>query len=299
MPNYVEGYLYTLDVTKNLSYRTIAAYKSDLRGFFNYLGGREIENSIIMEYIHNLIYDKKIRRNSVIRKIATLKLFIEYLYDNNYIEENYMEKQKYNYKKEKRLPRTISIKNVSSILKSLEDKVTDAKSEYASWMAKRNLALFDLIISTGIRISEASEIKTEDIFLSDHTVLIHGKGKKQRMIYISCDKTWKNIIDWLSIREEVNNDYLFLNKYYEKLGIHGIEYIYKRIVNSINACKHSTPHWLRHTFATNLLSNGADLRSVQELLGHANIATTELYTEVSAVRKKMVLDKYNYRNDIK
>lgn len=140
----------------------------------------------------------------------------------------------------------------------------------------------------------------DDIIESEKILLIHGKGRKQRLIYISCDETWNNLNKWLNIRKEmdISTDKLFVNRSGNQLGIHGIEYIYKRIKENAGINPSSTPHYLRHTFATNLLSNGADLRSVQELSGHSSVAITEIYTEITTQRKKEVLDKYNFRNTL-
>lgn len=130
--------------------------------------------------------------------------------------------------------------------------------------------------------------------------LVHGKGRKQRLIYISCLQTWSNLSRWMKLRKTLitQTDKLFVNRYGNQLGIHGIEYIYQTAAAAADLSGHSTPHYLRHTFATNLLANGADLRSVQEILGHASVSTTEIYTEVTAKRKKQVLTRYNYRNKL-
>ena len=105
-------------------------------------------------------------------------------------------------------------------------------------------------------------------------------------------------MQWLKIRQRLfaGIEKVFVNRYGNQLGIHGIEYIYNRLKKEAGINIRSTPHYLRHTFATNLLANGADLRSVQEILGHSSVSTTERYTEVTTKRKKQVLDKYNYRN---
>ena len=176
----------------------------------------------------------------------------------------------------------------------------EAQSPYAIWKLTRNFALVDILISTGIRIAEASEISLSDIIISEHVILIHGKGKKQRLIYISCPQTWANLKSWLKLRETraTQTDKVFVNRYGNQLSIHGIEYIYKTLTISAEVSIHSTPHYLRHTFATNLLANGADLRSVQEILGHSSVSTTEIYTEVSTQRKKQVMNRFNYRNKL-
>ena len=154
------------------------------------------------------------------------------------------------------------------------------------------------MISTGIRIGEAAAITLEDIVTSERTVLIHGKGRKQRMLYISSPVTWKRIVTLMRERKGDGDKHLFVNRNGKAIGIHGIEYIYAKYVKKAGVNPLSTPHYLRHTFATNLLANGADLRSVQEILGHASVATTQIYTEVTTKRKKQVLNKFNYRNKL-
>ena len=160
--------------------------------------------------------------------------------------------------------------------------------------------MIDILISTGIRVAEASAISINDIAMTERVILIHGKGRKQRLIYISCQETWDNLKDWIKLRKSMNlpTDKLFLNRSGKQLSIHGIEYIFNSARDFCGINSNATPHYLRHTFATNLLANGADLRSVQEILGHSSVSTTEIYTEVTVERKKQVLKKYNYRNKI-
>lgn len=295
----VEEYLSLMQSTKNLSNKTITAYRSDLNDFVAQAGDVYKENAIL-DYIQYLMHIRKLKDSSIQRKLIVLKMYFEYLSEKGLTDQNYFKKRVFHFKKEKRLPKTLTVKDVSKLLKTLEKESSDSKSSYSSWKAARNLALMDILISTGIRIAEASEISLTDIITSDHMILIHGKGRKQRLIYISCSQTWINLTKWLKMRstKEVHTDKVFVNRYGNQLGIHGIEYIYQQVSMMAGLKVHSTPHYLRHTFATNLLANGADLRSVQEILGHASISTTEIYTEVTTKRKKQVMNKFNFRNNL-
>lgn len=296
----VNEFLLLIQSTKNLSDKTISAYRSDLKSFVCYYQGEELSNQTVVKYVQHLSLDQKLKDATIHRKLVVLKMYFSFLHQKQYIPQNYYQAQHFRFKMEKRLPKTLPTKDVSKLLTSLSQQVASASSRFSQWKTARNLALIDVLISTGIRIAEASEISMSDIIASDRVILIHGKGRKQRLIYISCHQTWRNLSQWLKLRKTmtVHTDKVFVNRYGNQLGIHGIEYIYHNatIVAGLNG--HSTPHYLRHTFATNLLANGADLRSVQEILGHASVSTTEIYTEVTAKRKKQVLTRYNYRNKL-
>lgn len=286
--------------TKNLSEKTIVAYKSDLNDFNTFVNNHELNNQTILQYIQELTITRRLKDTTINRKLIVLKMFFEYLHSKNYIENNYFSSQQFKFKKEKKLPKTLAIKDTSKLLSFVTNQFINANSDFEKWKTSRNLALIDILISTGIRIAEAANININDIIWSERVILIHGKGRKQRLIYISCPETWNNITSWMKTRKTrpTNTDMLFVNRYGEPISIHGIEYIYNslKIQSGINI--KSTPHYLRHTFATNLLANGADLRSVQEILGHSSVSTTEIYTEVTTKRKKQVLNKYNYRNKL-
>lgn len=293
-------FLKVMQSTKNLSKKTIAAYTSDLNDFYRFIGSNDLDEDSILRYIQELSQSRKLRDTTINRKLIVLKMFFEYLYTQNHIKLNYFKKHNFKFKKEKKLPKTLAIKETAKLLTCAANKSLVANSDFEKWHSTRNLALIDILISTGIRIAEASNISINDIITAERVILIHGKGRKQRLIYISCPQTWTHLMQWLKMRKTrpTSTEKLFVNRCGKQLSIHGIEYIYKslKLESSINA--NSTPHYLRHTFATNLLANGADLRSVQEILGHSSVATTEIYTEVTAKRKKQVLNKYNYRNKL-
>ena len=192
----------------------------------------------------------------------------------------------------------MSINEVKQLLKCFEIDLS-ILSPFKKIQYIRDAALIDLLVSTGIRIAEASAITFDDIIIHQHTILIHGKGRKQRLIYISSPITWCRITTLLKYQKSLKTTkYLFTNKYNQQISTQAIENIYTKYVKQAKINSKSTPHYLRHTFATYLLSNGADLRSVQEILGHASVATTQIYTEISSKRKKQVLSKYNYRNKL-
>lgn len=299
---YKDLYLYQMKSTKNLSSRSIKAYTSDLNDFFIYLSDnkfKEISSAIVLSYIQYLSDTRRLKDTTISRKIVTLKMYFNYI-EKNYNYKNPFKDLKFKFKKERRLPKTLTIKEIQRLLNSVKDSSESFKTDFQQFENVRDLAILDLLISTGIRIGEACGILLSDIIDSERTILIHGKGRKQRLIYISCGDTWKHLKQWIKIRSHLvlKNSYLFVNKYGSMLSIHSIDNIFKKYRRLSQINPNATPHYLRHTFATNLLSNGADIRSVQEILGHSSISTTEIYTEVSSVRKKKVLSKYNYRNKI-
>ena len=293
--SYLSNFINYLQATKNLSEKTLRAYTSDLKQFLRY------ENNMlqpdICAFISYLNRQLKLKDTSIRRKIITLKNFYNYLLDTEIINSSPFRKLKFRFKQEKKLPKTLTVNEISKILKCFDIDPT-ALSPFTQKEYIRDAALLDLLISTGIRIGEAAALTIDDIILSERTLLIHGKGRKQRLIYISSSQTWDRIKTLIKERKNCNDKHLFVNRYGQPLSIHGIEDIYKKYIKKAQIQTKSTPHYLRHTFATNLLANGADLRSVQEILGHASVATTQIYTEVTTARKKQVLRKFNYRNKL-
>ncbi|MCH5143130.1 MAG: tyrosine-type recombinase/integrase [Clostridiales bacterium] len=292
---YFSNFIDYLKITKNLSPKTLAAYSSDLKQFSNY--EQNILSPDIRAFIAYLTSDLQLKDSSVRRKIITLKNFYGFLVESEIMEVSPFQKLKFRFKQERRLPKTLSIGEVIKLLNCFNDNA-ELRTPFAAREYMRDAALIDLLVSTGIRIGEAAAITLDDIITAERTLLIHGKGRKQRLIYVSSPVTWARISALVKERKRMKGSYLFVNRYDNPISIHGIEDIYKKYARKAQINAKSTPHYLRHTFATNLLANGADLRSVQEILGHASVATTQIYTEVTTNRKKQVLRKYNYRNKI-
>ncbi len=291
----VAGFLNFCKFSKNLGEKTLTAYRSDLELYAKYAAAHS--ESSIMDYISALSANHKTL--TIKRHLASIKQFFKYVYRNNRLENPLLQFE-FKLKTEKTLPRTIPVHSVKKLLDAAEKKRDDPLSPFQTFQTLRNIALLDLLCSTGIRIGEAAAIRLMDIDLRTRIILIHGKGKKERLIYLSCTETVDNLKAWINFRKtlDIDHDYLFVNRNKSPISIHAIEDIFYKYRNLAKINPNATPHYLRHTFATNLLANGADLRAVQEILGHSNISITERYTEVTTTRKIKVLKKFNYRNTL-
>lgn len=298
--NYINQLITQLKITKNLQEKTLKAYSSDITNFLNYINKDTIEQIDILNYINYLFDEKKLKDRSIKRKIISLKIYFNFLEDNSIIKTNPFTKLKFKFKQEKKLPKTLQKNEVKKLLETAYNELNSSKTAYKKFETIRNISLLEILISTGIRIQEASLITLNDISLQEKTIIIHGKGRKERQLFILNKYVLSSLKNWLTIRKtsspKCNN--IFINKYGNPLSIHSIENIFKKYKTLSNINIKATPHYLRHTFATNLLTNGADLRSVQEILGHSSISTTQIYLEISSNRKKQVLQKYNYRNNL-
>lgn len=301
LEKHLNSFIMEMKNTKNLSGKSIKAYYSDILNFIKFISEQNnkiVNSENIIKYIDSLRTIKKLKDSSIKRKIISLKIFTQYLYDFSFINNYPFQRLKFKYKAEHTLPKTLTVEEVKKLLNCIASSFSLTSSSFKIFEGTRDLAIIDLLISTGIRIGEICSIKLDDINITEKTLLIHGKGRKERLLFLSSADTIKNIKKWLDIRSNHLSNYLFINRYGNQLTIHSIEDIFYKYRNLSKINPNSTPHYLRHTFATNLLTNGADIRSVQEILGHSNISTTEIYTEISLNRKQEVLTKFNYRNTL-
>ena len=278
----VDKFLFFLKVELNYSELTIKSYQLDLTDFFGYIESKKINyltitNHDVRGYLKYL--DSCNLKNSTIsRRISTLRTFYNYLVDENIVENNVFHNVK-NPKLEKKLPNYLNYNEMEELLESIDISTTEG-------LEKR--LLIEMFYSTGCRVSEMINVKINDIDFTNKTIRIMGKGSKERIVYFG-DYASKYLDNYLS---KVKCDkYLFTNKKGEKLTTNEVEQIVKDIMKHISIKTHVTPHTLRHTFATHLLNNGADIRTVQELLGHANLSTTGIYTHVSSDRLKDIYFK--------
>ncbi len=268
----------------NYSENTKDDYAFDLKVFEEYLNKKNLNyqnltKENVMSYLKYLD-SLKWKNSSISRNISAIRSFYNYLVDIKYLEFNVFKRIK-NPKIEKKLPNYLSISEVETILESIH---TDDE------IGIRNKCLFELIYATGMRVSEVAEVKLCDIDLENKTIRVTGKGAKMRMTYFG-STTKETLMAYLSVRDNLlksASEYLFVNAKGKPCSRQSIENYINNIMKYSLVNHKISPHTLRHTFATHLLNNGADLRSVQELLGHENLDTTEIYTHVSNARLRSV-----------
>lgn len=278
----VDNFLYFLKKELNYSDYTIKNYQLDLTDFFKYVDKSNID-FLSIENIHVRGYLKyldtcNLKNTTISRRISALRTFYNYLLEKGFVKSNIFLNVK-NPKLEKKLPNYLNYTEIEELLASIDTRTDEG--------LERRL-LIEMFYSTGCRVGEMVNIKISDIDFNSKTIKVMGKGSKERIVYYG-DYASKYLEDYLKNKDK--KGYLFTNKRGEKLTIQEVEYIVRDIMKHISIKTHVTPHTLRHTFATHLLNNGADIRTVQELLGHANLSTTGIYTHVSSDRLKDVYFK--------
>lgn len=253
---------------------TVNSYLSDITIFKEYLSSLKInylkvDKDIIREYL-KVLGNSNYKSSSINRILSSLKNYYDYLEYQHLIEYNPL-KDLNRPKKEKRLPNFINNNDYEEIIKK--------SLERTDFIGRRNTLLLELLYSSGIRISEAINIKIKDINISDKSIRILGKGSKMRIVYFG-EYAKEYLEEYLKVRNS-SLEYLFLNKNNTPLTRRGAEYIISNLVKTSLLKKKVTPHTFRHSYATEMLNNGADIRSVQELLGHSSLSTTGIYTHVT------------------
>ncbi len=270
-------------LTKELNYseNTEISYREDITNFLNYLEKKQlnykkIDGEIIRDYLKYLD-EAKLKNSTIARRISALRTFYNYLLDKNIVDTNLFNSIR-NPKLEKKLPNYLSYEELAKILDNID---------ISTKVGLRNRLLVEMFYATGCRVSEMINIKVRDINKSNNSIRIMGKGKKMRIVYFG--EYARDYLDrYLPL---IATDYLFTQESGDKLSIHDVEYIISDLVKNLALKTHVTPHTLRHTFATHLLNNGADIKTVQELLGHSSLNTTGIYTHVSNERIKEVYRK--------
>ncbi|NQT73225.1 MAG: tyrosine recombinase XerC [Chloroflexi bacterium] len=280
MEEYLDRYICHLKVERNLSPFTIRNYSTDILGFNDFLKREEIkslvdvDHSTIRNYLGQLM-DNGTVRASISRKMSALRSFFRYLNHQGVLTEDPVSKIS-GPKREKRLPSFLTSEEIISLLSAPDISTTQGI---------RDLAILELLYASGLRISEITSLNIGSVDMETRQVRVWGKGSKERMVLMGqpaalvLEKYLK--YGRKQLLGQNTTDALFLNRYGKRIAERRIQYIIKKYAEKAGIKTRVHPHMLRHTFATHMLDGGADLRVVQELLGHSNLASTQIYTHVT------------------
>ena len=277
------NWLGNLKEVRNLSDNTLISYKHDVKSFIEFIS-THTGSEVSIKYLNDMkisdfrsflsyLRNKDISSTSIARIISSLKSFFNYLLNTNLIESTVVQSLR-TPKQKKSLPRPISSELAIETIKHAQDM------EKEKWIGLRNKSILMLLYGCGLRISEALNLNFEDINENDY-LIIKGKGNKERMVplmnYVKNDI--ENYIHECP-KNFMKDDPLFVGKRLDRLSPRIIQYVLEKIRHNLSLPETATPHALRHSFATHLLDSGGDLRTIQELLGHSSLSTTQKYTKV-------------------
>ena len=300
LQTHIKNYLEYCNLQKRLDEKTLKAYKIDLRQFLEKVIITEIQEitpNILEEYIASLhqLYKPK----TVKRKIASLKAFFHYLEYRDIIDKNPFNKIQVRFREPTILPKTIPLQTVETFLSTIYDYQGNAKTAYQKRNAIRDAAVIELLFATGIRISELCTLTINDVNLSDGTILIYGKGDKERRIQIG-NETVIHVLEKYqnNFDSEIQScNHFFVNQSGNPLTDQAVRRMINKYTSLASIQLHITPHMFRHTFATSLLEADVDIRYIQEMLGHSSINITEIYTHVAVAKQRDILATKHPRNN--
>ena len=282
---HIEKYIRYLEIEKNASEHTILNYKKDLEEFKKFLGEAKIESVsyLTLRKFLSTLKERNLKSRSISRKLSSLRSFFKFLNREGFLKSDPTSAIS-SPKLEKHLPIFLTEDEITRLVESPDTK------ELSGF---RDRAILETFYSTGMRVSELIGLNQENIDFFGGVAKVMGKGRKERLTPIG-DRALRAIREYLERRDN-SQPAVFLNKNGRRLTARGVRVILDRYVRILALRENISPHSLRHSFATHLLNRGADLRSVQELLGHANLSTTQIYTHLTTDRLKSVYDKAHPR----
>lgn len=294
----LDQFIAYIKIANSGSDKTAQAYYRDIKRFIDYLEKegindfKAVDKSVVFDYVELLrsgnITKGKLNNNSFNRNLSALRSFYHYLNRFMNVENNPFIAFK-STKKEVKLPEFLTYDEIDRMLNALDENDENDL---------RDKAILSLLYASGLRLSELTSLSLNNINFIDDYVIVIGKGNKQRLIpfYEECHDILIKYIDEVRIKYQKDDDHLFLNKNGKALSNRYIQKIIDSIAIKANINKNVHPHMIRHSFATHLLDNGADLRVVQELLGHENLSTTQIYTHVTIDKLKKIINDAHPRS---
>ncbi len=294
MEKTLKDFIYYLAVEKGLAKNTLESYERDLRGFLLYLKKESVLDAAAIKRSHILGYlaslrTKGLASSTLSRSLASIRSFFHFLMQERRIGENPANDLE-SPRQEKKLPRVMSMKEIDSLLKQPDELKVNGI---------RDKAMLELLYATGIRVTELIDLGVNDVNTESGYIRCTGKGSKERIVPVGgpAIQKVKHYIEKgrPKLVKDLKEHSLFVNQHGRRLTRQGFWKIIKKYARQAQITREITPHTLRHSFATHLLENGADLRSVQEMLGHADISTTQIYTQVSKSKLKDVYERAHPR----
>ena len=291
---YLQEFKLYIEVERNFSKHTVTAYSSDILSFLIWLRDGNIQDVTYETIREYLLYIRQFNylKTTTARKIASLRTFYRFLYRERVIETN-PAAGVHSPKKGKSLPEFLTEAEIEQVLNNIK---MESPAGY------RNRTILELLYATGMRVSELSSLNFENLNLAENEIKVFGKGAKERIVLVSNRaknflETYIKTVRYLIFKDEKPdlNSPVFINKTGYRLQPQSIRLAVREVVDKTELPKHVTPHVFRHSFATKLLENGADLRVVQELLGHSSISNTQIYTHVSNERLRQAYNNAHPR----
>jgi len=296
----INHYLNYCQHQKKLDEKTIKAYRIDLTQFaaFQESGDEALTKTYIAQYIQ--AQHQKYKPKTVKRKIACVRAFINYLEFDEQIEINPINKIRLEFREPIVLPKYLPLESIRKMLQSAYKSLNHERTEFLYNMGLRNVAVLELLFSTGIRVSELCSIKSADIDLKNGSVKVWGKGARERVIFISNHETLVTLRKYKSaFAKQINKTgWFFVNRLGNRLAEQSVREVIKSYAQNAKIPEHITPHMIRHSFATLMLEEDVDIRYIQSILGHSSISTTQIYTHVSLNKQKNIMKKKHPRNRI-
>lgn len=292
----IKSFTEYLQIERNYSAYTVVYYTQDIEEFVRFMNSQGIGHLSVVTYLEVRIYltelyQHKLARKSVARKISSLRSFYKFLMREHIVKENPFALVSLP-KKEHRVPQFLYHDELAKLF-----QVSDCSTA----LGQRNQAILELLYATGIRVSECCRLELLDVDFSLGTILVHGKGRKQRYVPFgsfandALETYIGNGRNQLLVKAKGESNALFLNYRGGPLTPRGVRLILNDLIEQASLSIHISPHVLRHTFATHMLNEGADLRTVQELLGHSHLSSTQIYTHVTKDRLKTIYMNHHPR----
>ncbi len=300
LETHITNYLKFCKSQKCLDAKTLKAYKIDLTQFAKTLDFQDI-STITVDTLESFIayLHQNFKPKTAKRKIASVKAFYHYLEYKDIILINPFNKMHIRFREPVTLPRTIPLHTIEHFLKTIYAKHASSNTPYQQQKTLQDIAIIELLFSTGIRISELCSLRASDVNLIDNSILIFGKGSKERRIQIGNEDVINILLKYQENFQAgiQKNNYFFAKQSGEPISDQSVRRMIRKYSSLAGIDLHITPHMFRHTFATSLLESDVDIRYIQEMLGHSSINITEIYTHVTSSKQKDILRNKHPRKD--